>query len=410
VSTVFAIVTLTAAACTAVIMLVDRPRSLEDIERMANRQEWVAAKLALDRYLARTPDDTRALFLSGRVFAAQKDFAQCAATLEKVPAGAAERGEALLRTGQAWHQAKWRRRAERAWRECLDLPDSDIDMPRIRQEARRQLCNLLALERRRAELRAMTEELFQHALPLGRHEPLEMRARYEFIMVDPQIALGLLEPALEKDPDDYVTRRAVGLYYLEANNPEKARAQLYQCVEKHSDDVRVWEAWLHCLYQTADLFGLEQALRDVPAAADESAECWKFRAIVAERQENVDEQVRLATRAFELQPDVAEHHHRLGQALLRQGKKAEAQVHLARNAELQTAMKDLRSAYENFRQSYSRAAAEDRVGLAYALAEAYETLGRTSDAMAWHSVALAENPAHAPSIDARERLLGGQSR
>jgi Tfp pilus assembly protein PilF len=260
------------------------------------------------------------------------------------------------------------------------------------------------MERRRQALWDMTESMLQHSAPAQRYEPLAMRIRFEFEIVDPQIALAELEPAVAQDPNDLITLRAIGLYYLESGQTDKARARLYQCVQDDPSSVLAWEAWLRCLHETADTFGLQEAVRELPAATEKSAECWRLRAIAAERAGDLDTAIDAARRAIALRPTEAENHHRLGQYLMRHGQKDEGQAYLTRNTELQDAQQKLRDSYDGFRREFFVASTDQRGELAFGLAQCYEALGNASTAAAWYRVALSENPSHAQSISALERI------
>jgi tetratricopeptide (TPR) repeat protein len=266
------------------------------------------------------------------------------------------------------------------------------------------LSGLYAMERRRDDLWNVTEEMLQHGSPTQRHEPLAMRARFEFEMVDPQVALGELEAALVQNPQDMDTLRAVGLYHLEAGNTEKARSHLYRAVQENPNSVRAWESWLLCLHQTADMFGLQQAVRELPEEAESSAECWRFRALAAERDDDLDQAIAAARRAIELKPFEPENYHRLGQYLVRKGQKEEGQALLARNVELQNVQQKLREAYDKYRHEYAAATSDQRGEIAFQLGQRYDELGHSRAAAAWYRLALSESPSHAQSISALERV------
>jgi tetratricopeptide (TPR) repeat protein len=381
--------------------------SLDRIGTMIARREFGQADRQIRRYLAAHPNDADAMAMQGYLLFAQRRFDESAGSLEQIPADTVQYAPALLQAGRAWELARRRRDAERSWRACLQIANDDPELPIVQQQCRRLLCRLYAMERRRDELWAMTDELVRRSAPQQRHEALAMRTRFEFEMVEPQVALGELEPVLEQDPDDSITRRAVGQYHLEANNPEKARAQLYRCVREDGDSVAAWEAWLRCLFETADNFGLEQAILDLPPAADSSAECWKYRAIVAEREGDLAGAIAAARRAVELRPAEGEHCHRLGQYLMQAGNKDEGQALLARNKELQDAQLRLRDAYDSYRRDFAAGSEKQKAEIAFQLGQGYTDLGRTPDATAWYRVALSEDPAHAPSIGALEQLQSG---
>jgi tetratricopeptide (TPR) repeat protein len=232
-----------------------------------------------------------------------------------------------------------------------------------------------------------------------------MRARYEFEMVDPQVALGLLAPALVNDPEDLLTRRAIGLYHLEAGNTEKARAQLIRCMQESPDNLLMWEAWLQCLIKSgAGEFELELAVHDLPQSADGSAECWKARQILAERQDNLQLAQEAAEQSVRLQPSEAEHYHQLGLILMRLGKKEDGQRELTRSQELQQTRQELRQLFDDYRRDYNRMEPGSRTELVYRFGQVYEKLGRQEEAAAWYRVALSESPSHQLSMAALERL------
>jgi tetratricopeptide (TPR) repeat protein len=380
---------------------------LDRIRAMVDRREFGQADRQIGRYLAAHPNDAQAILLRGYLLFAQQRFDAAAEALEQVPADSVERAPALLQAGRAWEAARRRRDAERVWKDCLQISNDDPELPFVHQVCRRMLCRLYAMERRRDDLWAMTDELVQRTAPQQRHEPLAMRTRFEFEMVEPQVALGELEPALEQDPADSITRRAIGQYHLEASNTEKARAQLYRCVQEDRDSLAAWEAWLRCLFETADIFGLEQAIPELPPEADNSADCWKYRAIVAERKKDLDGAIAAARRAVELRPGEGEHCHRLGQLLMQTGEKDEGQALLARNKQLQEAQLQHRDAYDAYRREYAAGTGDQKVEIAFRLGQGYAALGRRPDAAAWYRVALSENPSHSPSISALEQSQSG---
>jgi tetratricopeptide (TPR) repeat protein len=381
--------------------------SLGRIGTLIDRGEFGKADRQIRKYLTAHADDPQGMMLRGRLLGAQQRFDACARALEEVPADAVERAAALLQAGRAWELARRRRDAERVWNECLQITTDDPELPIVQQHCRRMLCRLYAIERRRDELWDLTEELVRHTAPQQRHEPLSMRTRFEFEMVDPQVALVELEPAVDQVPEDSVTRRAIGLYHLEAGNTEKARAHLYRCVRENINSLAAWESWLRCLFETADVFGLEQAIPDLPPSADNSAECWKYRAIVAERKKDLNGAIAAARRAIELRPSDGEHYHRLGQFLMQAGNKDEGQALLARNKELQDAQQQLRDAYDAYRRDYSAGSKDQKAEIAFRLGQSYDSLVRKPDAAAWYRVALSVNPSHSRSISALEQIQSG---
>lgn len=165
----------------------------------------------------------------------------------------------------------------------------------------------------------------------------------------------------------------------------------------------MWEAWLECLYQMANFAELEEAVRDLPAAADESADCWKFRAIAAEHREDWERAIEAAQRAVELDPYEPEHYYRLGNEFIRSGNKQEGQKYLTRSQQVAEAQKNLSDAFLEYQKHY-KPEQQPPASVSHQVGQAYEKLGNQEEAAAWYRAALAENPAHTPSITALMRL------
>jgi tetratricopeptide (TPR) repeat protein len=380
------------------------PQSLADIERLIDRGALPRAEQQARRYIERHASDSAGLLLLGRILGARESYSECAQVLLQVPVESPDRSMALLRAGQAWTMAHRVRDAEQAWRASIELGnDSSPQDPAIRQECRRQLCRLYALERRRDALWQMSWAMYADVPPRLKHEPLGMLARYDFELVDPLTAAPSLESAVDTDPTDFYSRRALGLYLLEAERTEQARAHLYRCVQDARENPVVWEAWLGCLYKTGDSFGLKKALDELPTSADSSTECWKYRGLLAEQQGDIPGAIAATKRCLQDRPWESEFHYRLGQLLRRVGDSKAAQDSIVRSQELQAAQSQLRDAFDNYKHDWA-GETRRRPELAMQLAAAYEQSGRLKDALAWLRIALAEDPGHLPSIAAIERI------
>jgi tetratricopeptide (TPR) repeat protein len=377
--------------------------TLEVIAPLIRQQKWGAAQTQLRRYLAKHPDSPSAIMMLGRTLAGQGKFEECAQLLESIPADTPVHGEALLRAGQAWRHLNRRREAERTWRKCIDeLPY----MPQIlahQQDCRRQLAGMYALERRRAEFWEITWEMYERGNPALLLEPLEMRLRYEFEMVDPAVAMAELQAGKDTDANDILTRRAIGIYYLEAGEAERARAELFLCIQALRNDWRVWDAWLLCLYKTGDYTGLQQAVEDLPPSADNAAEAWKFRSLVAEHGGKLDDAIAAAERAVQLNPSDPELWYRLSQLAIRSGDAETSQKYLARSQTIKEQLDKLREAHRAYVENWETQP-QRRPEIAFDLGHAFEQLVKPQDAEGWYRVALRENPTHGPSANALRSL------
>jgi tetratricopeptide (TPR) repeat protein len=380
------------------------PPNPRAIQATLHQNQWEGGEKLARQYLQRRPNDPEAILLLGRALGGRQAYAECAAVLETVPADAPQRPGAMFRAGEAWSQDHWHRRAERAWRECLDARSSPApDLYAVQNACRWALAELYWLERREQALHTISREMYRRAEPRQRHAALAMRARYRLVTLDPTVALDRLKPALEQDSRDVLTRRAIGFYELEAGNFRAARTMLYRCLSEAGEEPLVWESWLECLDRSGGTLELEHAVRRLPSWTDASANCWKYRAVVAAQRGELDDAVAAIRRALELAPFQADLHHRATQFLMRVGQSDEAQQHATRYRELQAALDDLRVAFTAYQQEWLDQPTK-RPRLASTLGQACERLGEREDAVDWYQTGLSEHPGDPACLAALERL------
>jgi tetratricopeptide (TPR) repeat protein len=380
------------------------PESIESIEPLLAQQDWKRAERLLERYLTRNPNEPAALMMLGRVYAGRADFTHCAEILEKIAPTSRQRAEALFRAGQAWLAAQHRRQAERVWNACRSLEGDSPAWWYYQQQCRRELCGLFALEQRREEFLAMTSEMLDPQLGGNRYDILFARTRFEFEKIDPTGVLAQLQLAIDSDPDDMYSRRALGLYHLEAGQLQQSRAQLFRCVQLAPDDGTVWEAWLQCLYNAGDLNGLADAVAQMPERFAAS----RFRSIVAEQQGMLEQAIEFARQNVAAEPDRPEAYYRLSQLLLRAGNEVEAQSLLTRSNEVKEQRDRMHSAYEAYRDRRANSARE-LAELAAHFGLAFEGLGNRTEAMEWYRAALAEDNGHETSSVRLQQLESAQN-
>ncbi len=377
---------------------------LPEIELCILRLEWSKAERAARRYLSRHPDEPEAIMLLARVWAGQGNYIQCAQLLQQRIVPESRHGpEALLRAAQAWLAANYRRRAEGAALKCIELEPATLDALRAQQACRRLLCTIYALELRREELRRVAWQMHEHALPAERHEPLGMMLRAEWEIVEPGRSIPAFEDALKADPNDWLSRRALGLYQLEDGLTQQARANLYRCLQAAPENLLMWHAWLECLHRTGDIFGLQNAVERLPDSAAAKGIFWFYRAMAAERDGKLQYALEWVERARQLEPANGEYWHRLGMLLMRTGKRVEGKKWLERSHKYQEARTKLNDAFSEYKSVWWLQP-EGRPATAYRVAHAYEQLGWHRFAIAWYKVALVEDPAHELSIAGLERV------
>ena len=148
---------------------------------------------------------------------------------------------------------------------------------------------------------------------------------------------------------------------------------------------------------------LEQAVRRLPSSTEASANCWKYRAVVASQRGEFDAAVAAIRRALELAPYQADLHHRATQILMRVGRSDEAQQHATRHRELQPALDDLNKAFKAYQQDWLDQPTQ-RSRLAATFGQACERLGEREDAVGWYQIGLSEQPGDPACLAALERL------
>jgi len=383
-----------------------RPPTVAEVERLLRRQQIEEAEQAARALVAADPENPQKVYLLARTLAAADKLVEAAELLEELEVDGPRRAEALLRAGQCWLRAHYRRKAEAAFYRCLEVEaDEALTLPEIHQAARRELAGIYATERRTGDFRRITWSIYEESAPHDKSAALASRIRYDFEMVDPRVAIASLEPAIQADPSDVYSRRAIGFYYLELGDAAKARPYLIRCVQDAPKNPIMWETWLHCLVRVADTILAERYLEQVPPEADSLPLCWRYRAQLLDLLGRTEEAVAAAQRAVQLAPFDPENQYQLAQMLIRANRRQEAEQHIRRSQELQDLVQELRDAFERFRREWQQLPEpQQRCDLAVEIAQICEKLGRIRDAYGWYGVALHEVPNHAPAIEARNRL------
>jgi tetratricopeptide (TPR) repeat protein len=373
--------------------------ALEEIERATSAGLWSEAESLSRRSLRRQPAEPELALVYGQALAQRGAFDSAARVFESVGSQGLAGCDALVRAGQAWVRVGARRRAERSWLACLEC-ESVIGAALYQQECRRLLCGLYALERRRGDLWEMSRKMYHAALPAERHEVLAMRMRYEYELVQPSIALVELESALHHDPDDAFTRRAVVLYWLEMDRLDEAQRCLEETPGPQREDPRILDAVLELANRVGDQSRLSAIVKRRMQAngSKPPVELLKYASIVAESEGDFLTAAEHIRTALERNPDRADLNHRLGQLLMRLGEPTKARPILERAQRLHRIWESLRQAFEDYRTHW-QPSPERRIDIAHRFARLYEQLESWDEAKGWCRAALAENPAHATSIE-----------
>jgi tetratricopeptide (TPR) repeat protein len=380
----------------------DCPPPLDKLRLYVDEQAWELATPGLRRLREHYPHDRETSLLYARALAGQERFVESAEALAEAVGSPCERAETLFRAGQAVLYAKLRRTAERYWKAALELPADDPGAVVWQQEARRELCNLLAVERRSAELARTTADMLRAALPSERHQPLVFRARSLTVVIDPASVIPQLEEAVAADPDDLESLCALGLYRIDAEKIADGKKALADCRQARPDDPYIWESWCWALDKIGEVDELAAAVRTAPKSVENAAAAARFRSLVAEQSDNDLAKAIVETeRAIELDPDPALRQ-RLGQLLTRTGKRDEGKRLLDRVQKQQASLMQLRDAVEQFHVNY-QPGEKSGAPMAERIASVFHDLGRTAEAREWRRFALVVDPNFKPSATALEK-------
>ncbi|HVJ82357.1 MAG TPA: tetratricopeptide repeat protein [Planctomycetia bacterium] len=359
------------------------------------------AEPILKRYLRQHPGDPEASQMLARCCASRDDHEGAVRALRTISGDPDQRAEGLFRAGQTLAAGKRNRDAHAIWLEVLAMPTDAPGVANWQMECRRELASAYALQRRRADLWKLTEEMIAAAPPFERDAPLMIRAQYELSFIQPDAALKELTPALDVDPEDVQSKRAIARYEIERDKLAEARKTLAECVAANPGDVTALEDYCHALEKESDLQGLKAALAKAPKE-ERSANLAYFRSLIAEGADDdlprAIEETRLALK-LRSEP---EFHHRLGQLLLRAKREDEGKRHLARSQKIQSSLVKVREAIEDFKARFNPADKRSAT-LAANMATALEQRERFEDALHWHRLAFSIDPTYAPSVAALER-------
>jgi tetratricopeptide (TPR) repeat protein len=361
---------------------------------------WEKAAPMLERIRAADPSNAEAARLLSFCYRHLQRFQDAASVLESIEGDDEETAAAVFFAGQALLEGERRREAERRWKSVLER-ESTPGVEEWKQECRRELCNLYAVERRRRDFLAASEEMFDFALPRDRHTPLQYRLRSLVNIVEPNAAIKKLEPAVAADPNDLFSKAAIALYLADLDKFDDAIARVQECRTKAPDELFFWEAYCLVLDRRGDVPGIAAAVGRTPAGAEQSAVAARMQSIAAEHRGDLDAAAAFLRKALALDPEPG-HRQRLGNVLMRQRQPDAAK----RELEIAKAQQPVLGEVKEFMQRYQAEAPEDLRRFADWASEAaslVDKLERPDEARRWRIAALAADPNHRPSLAALER-------
>jgi tetratricopeptide (TPR) repeat protein len=219
-----------------------RPRvGLEEIAELARSGRFDDARSRGEAYLRSAPDDPRALLVLAEV-ALSRPAAEPRRALEYLdrirPDSPALAAWVLVDRGRAQMALGCFDRAEGCWDEALRRDPSAL-------EAGRRLLDLLGLQGRVAEARALALRLFdREPTPTGRVRLLLRLARLDVDPPEPWSVVNRFEPAVRAQTADLPTTIACGLALVTVSRFDDGLAMLRRAVEQHPDSPQAWDALL----------------------------------------------------------------------------------------------------------------------------------------------------------------------
>ena len=361
---------------------------------------WEKAVPMLERIVADDPGNGEAIRLLSFCYRQLDRHQDAARVLASVQGDEEETAASLFFAGQALLAGDRRRDAEQMWKRVLER-ESTPGVDGWKQECRRELCNLYAIGRRRREFLAVSEDLFENALPRDRYIPLQYRLKSLINVVEPNAGVRKLEPAVAADPGDDYSRAGIALYLADLDKFDEALARVKECRTRAPDELFFWEAWCQILERRGDMTGIAEAVKQLPPKAEESAIVWQMQSLAAEQRNDFVGAVAHLQRAMAVEPR-PEYTHRMGQLLVRQRKTEDGNRELKRATAQTSVLGELR----DFIQRYDADAPEDIRRFADWANDAANLMDRfdwADEARRWRQAALAADPSHRPSLVALER-------
>jgi hypothetical protein len=315
----------------------------------------------------------------------------CARELHLVPEWWPSKREALYLEGEAFLSIDRARDAEAAWTTCVDDDPLHPSMPHHRRAAAEGLIKLYAAQERWDEANAVAWKLYDRVGPSERPGVLILRLRTEVQRISPETRAKRLWRYVVADPQDWHSRRGLARAELSLGQGSDATLHIVECLKDRGEDIGTICDWLEILMARGDLAGLEDALRRLPAKADDEGRVWALRGFVRQTQGDGMGAVQAYRRAAGLRPHDEELLYRLALAERRVGQVEASEESLSRSKALRDARAGLLEALQDFGRVLAPAgdAAGPRLALADAtdrLASLCTTLGLRREAEALRSL------------------------
>jgi tetratricopeptide (TPR) repeat protein len=355
------------------------------LEALANRGDVEAAERGLLRVVERSPRHGDAWRTLARLRARRGDLRGCAEALAAIPTWWPDKRAAWFLEGQSWLGLNLARRAEAAWRACVEDDPHRPLAPEYLNGAAKALVALYILQERLPEVHAVMEQVQIQSAPEERAAILGTRMRAETDRIEPREAVEILGRYVAADPEDGASRLARARALSALRRYDEADAVLDEWLRRHPGDPEGLVTRVRLLDERSDFEGLERAVAALPAGLDDDPYVVQARGVIAESRGELEAAEGAFRRALELAAFDAQAHFRLARVLRRLGRVEEAEAEQAAYRAIRAAREEVPGAINELAGVGTRGGPEAKA-LYGRLAGICETVGWADLARAWRGM------------------------
>ena len=302
-----------------------------------------------------------------------------------------------LNEGKAYSALGRNDRAESAWTEALRLE------PRV-PEAGWNLLSLYYVQGRREGAHRLA--LMLHAVEPDRRDRARLLlelVRHDARPIGPDSRIRTLEPLVRAHPEDFHCASALGLALIRNSRIDEGLTILRRLVEHHAGQPDTWDALLQGLDEARRPDEMAEALAKVPPGLSGDPRFERHRAAIAQERRDWSKAADGYLRAWRADPSDFQVLYRLSRMLQAAGRPEQARVFDLKVRAAQEAREQVLALYEEARDDKALGVAP-HPDLYHRLADLRERMGRPDEALAWHRLALRDQPEDPTSRAAVARL------
>jgi len=319
------------------------------VEQAIKKRQFSLAEAGAEKLTRTDPRDTRAWLLLARARTATKDMAGAVEALRKIPDFSLHKPDALYFEAKSLLEMHRGRDAEQAFRKCVAKSAAGSG---IQVNAQIELLAIFAMEERWEEFKEMFWQLYPQMSGQETVTALTMRMRSEFEQTKPELSIEFLSQFVAADPSDANALAGLAAAQDQLGNLSEALKLYQQASELDPKNLDLRDRYLGALLRHGDMETLKTEVEALPQAAHERAAIMKIRAIMAQNAGAFDDAASLLDKYLQIRPDDSEAVHRIGQVLLRLGRKDEAAKWTEARNELNAGRDKLREAWNDFADRY----------------------------------------------------------